>query len=46
MLGELIGVGEAKTLKIREFDIDEDEDTIAGLQLEDFGTTIGIGASN
>lgn len=46
MLGELIGIDEAKTLKICEFDIGEDEDSIAGLELEDCGITIGIGRSN
>ena len=46
MLGELISVGEAKTLKMCEFDIVEGVDTIAGLELDDCGIPIGIGGSN
>ena len=37
ILGELIVVGEVKTLNICEFCIDKDEDTLAGLEMEDCG---------
>ena len=45
MLDELIGVGEAKTLIVCEFDSGTGEETRAGLELEGCSIAFDIGGS-